>query len=100
MLKPYARSYKRKKYEERLFSQLKLIKSDRRSSSSEDKPDQLLRITVDAPSLAKWDVSGAVQLWWNDKTRRLPTKDTHDTYRSTTEEVETESDKSSLTLDA
>ena len=47
----------------------------------------------------KWDASGAVQLWWNDKTRRLPTKDTHDTNRSTTEEVETESDKSSLTLD-
>ena len=84
---------------ERLFSQLKLIKSDRRSSLSEDRLDQLLRISVDAPSLAKWDASGAVQLWWNDKTRRLPTKDTHDTNRSTTEEVETESDKSSITLD-
>lgn len=39
---------------ERLFSQLKLIKSDRRSSLGEDRLDQLLRITVDAPPLSKW----------------------------------------------
>ena len=59
---------------ERLFLQLKLIKCNRRSSLGEDRLDQLLRITVDAPPLSKWDVSGAVQLWWEDKTRQPQTK--------------------------
>ena len=39
---------------ERLYSQLKLIKPDRRSSLGEDRLDQLLQITVDAPPLSKW----------------------------------------------
>ena len=61
---------------ERLFSQLKLIKSDRRSSLGEDRLDQLLRISVDAPPLSKWDASGAVRLWWGDKIRRPQAKGT------------------------
>jgi len=55
---------------ERIFSSLKLIKSDHRSSLGEDRLDDLLRIAVDAPPLSQWDASGAIQLWWRDKQRR------------------------------
>ena len=55
---------------ERIFSAMKLIKSDRQSSLSEDRLDDLLQIAVDAPPLAQWDASAAVQLWWKDKQRR------------------------------
>ena len=48
---------------ERLFSHLKVIKSNRRSTLSEDRLDHLLRIKVDAPPLAQWDPSAAVDLW-------------------------------------
>ncbi len=40
-----------------------------------------MRISVEGPTLAKWDAVRAVQLWWNNKTRRIPTKDTHDYHR-------------------
>ena len=55
---------------ERIFSALKLIKSNRRASLSEDHLDDLVRISVDAPPLSQWDATGALQLWWKDKTRR------------------------------
>ena len=61
---------------ERLFSHLKVIKSNRRSTLGEDRLDQLLRIKVDAPPLAQWDPSAAVDLWWKDKTRRVNHRDT------------------------
>ena len=60
---------------ERLFSHIKIIKSDRRSCLNEDRLDNLLRISVEGPPLSQWDSSGAVDLWWNDKTRRVPNKD-------------------------
>ena len=31
---------------------------------------------MDAPPLLKWDASGDVKLWWEDKTRRPQTKAT------------------------
>ena len=60
---------------ERVFSQLKLIKSDRRSRLGNDNLDNLLRIKVDAPPLLQWDSTGVVNLWWKDKTRRISTRD-------------------------
>ena len=85
---------------ERLFSQLKLIKSDRRSSLGEDQLDQLLRIALDAPPLSKWDASGAVQLWWNDKTQRPPTKNTRNRAGfSTSKEAESEETETTSRLD-
>ena len=85
---------------ERLFSQLKLIKSDRRSSLGENRLDQLLRITVDAPPLSKWDASGAVQLWWEDKTRRPQTKGTQKVTQNRTKSgPSTSSDASTSTVD-
>ena len=55
---------------ERIFSQLKLIKTERRTCFTIDRLDSLLQIAADAPPLSKWDASGAVQRWWGDKKRR------------------------------
>ena len=56
---------------ERLFSQLKLIKTNRRVCLSEDTLGALLRINNDGPPLAQWDAIGVMQLWWSSKNRRL-----------------------------
>ena len=53
---------------ERVFSQLKIIKTERRTCLGEDRLESL--IVADAPSLSQWGASGAVERWWNDKTRR------------------------------
>ena len=66
----------------RLFSQLKLIKSDRHSCICEDRIDQLMRISVEGPPLSQWDSTGAVDLWWKDKIRRVPKNDYHKTSTS------------------
>ena len=55
---------------EQVFSTLKLIKCDRRTSLGEDHLDNLLRIAVDSPPLSNWVPDGAVQLWWKAKQRR------------------------------
>lgn len=60
---------------ERVFSQLKLIKSNRRTCLREDTLDQLLRVNVEGPPLAEWDATGALELWWKEKTRRVDHKD-------------------------
>ena len=52
------------------FSSLKRIKTDLRSSLSEDHLDDLLKITVDGLLLQNWDFTNAVCLWWEDKQRR------------------------------
>lgn len=48
---------------ERMFSQLKLIKTDRRSQLGEESMDNLLR-KVETPPLEQWDATGALNLWW------------------------------------
>ena len=55
---------------ERVFSQLKLIKTNRHTGLSENRLDSLLRIVTTGPPLSEWDASGAVQLWWTEKKRR------------------------------
>ena len=55
---------------ERVFSQLKVIKTDRRTGLGEDRLDSLLRITTTGPPLSEWDPTHAVELWWSDKRRR------------------------------
>ena len=55
---------------ERIFSALKLIKTDRRTMLSEDHLDDLLRISVDGPPASEWDATNAVRLWWSSKQRR------------------------------
>ena len=56
---------------ERVFSQLKLIKNDRRTCLKEDTLDQLVRINVEGPPLSNWDASGAFELWMKEKVRRV-----------------------------
>ena len=48
---------------EQVFSTLKMIKSERRTSLGENRLDNLLRVAVDCPALLDWDPDGAVQLW-------------------------------------
>ena len=55
---------------ERVFSQLKVIKTNRQTCLWEDRLDSQLRIATTGPPLSDWDASLAVQLWWNDKQRR------------------------------
>ena len=58
-------------YVERCFSQLKLIKTDRRNCLSENTLDNLLRIQLDGPDLVDWDPKCAIELWGKDKVRRI-----------------------------
>ena len=51
---------------ERCFSQLKLVKTNRRCT--EDCLDHLVRIRIEGPPLDKWDPKYAVHCWW---TRRV-----------------------------
>ena len=51
---------------ERLFSSLKLIKTDRRTSLSQETLSDLLEVSVEGTELENFD---AVQLWWSDCSR-------------------------------
>ena len=55
---------------ERCFSQMKILKTDKRCSLSEKRLDELLRICLESPPLSQWDAESAVQLWWQDRTQR------------------------------
>ena len=72
------------------FSQLKLIKTERRTCLGEGRLDSLVHIAIDAPPLAKWN---AVQQWWTDKKRRqgkdilAPAKPRDSTTHATTSEA-------------
>ena len=60
---------------ERVFSQLKLIKSSHRVCLGEDTLDQVLRIHVEGPALGEWKADGALHLWLKDKARRVKHKE-------------------------
>ena len=68
---------------ERVFSQLKLIKTNRRTSIKEDTLDQLVRINVEGPPLFDWDPACAIQLWWRERIRRINRNDSPPTSAST-----------------
>ena len=55
---------------ERCFSTLKLIKSEKRSSLSNDTLDDLLALTVDPIPLKSFNPDASIELWWKDKLRR------------------------------
>ena len=83
---------------EMVFSQLKLIKSNRRTCLRENTLDQLLRVNTEGPPLQKWDASGAMQLWLNDKVRRVNQKEwsTSTTAHSVEEDEKTRGQSFSL----
>ena len=82
---------------ERVFSQMKLIKTNRQSCLSGDTLDHLLRINVEGPPLSDWDATGAVDSWWKDKSRRLGGKETHQ--RASTSATHSEEESTSLSLE-
>ena len=59
---------------EQSFSQLKLVKTNRRTALGEDTLDDCLRIKLEGPPLEDWDPTTAVGLWWSDKNRRVDSK--------------------------
>ena len=62
---------------ERIFSQMKLIKTSLRSSLDGDSLDDLLRINVEGPPLGEWNAATAVNSWWTEKSRRSGGKEKH-----------------------
>ena len=77
---------------ERVFSYLKLIKNNRRTSLKDDTLDNLLHINVEDPALSNWDATRAVDLWCRDKVCRVNHGDSRSNPKcgpSTTEETET-----------
>jgi len=86
---------------ERVFSQLKLIKTDHRTSLSEDRLDQLVRINVEGPPLEKWDASSALELWYKEKSRRLTasSRATSTTGHASNDQPKDKDDSHSFSLD-
>ena len=83
---------------ERVFSQIKLIKNNRRTCLRESTLDQLIRINVEGPPLSEWDSSFALNLWLKEKSRRLNQKETR-TPRSTSSTMIPDSSDDEFTLD-
>ena len=82
---------------EQVFSTLKMIKTERRTSLGESQLDNLLRIAVDSPPLSNWDPSGAVQLWWEAKQRRT-VQDTRAPPRRPQEDIDSTAEAYQLDL--
>ena len=55
---------------ERMFSSLKVIKTDRRTSLQITTLDDLMEINVEGPSPESFPAEQAVNLWWSDRSRR------------------------------
>ena len=55
---------------ERVFSQLNVIKTNKRTSLSNESLDDLLLLTTDSVPLREFCPDEAIDLWWRDKVRR------------------------------
>ena len=53
-----------------MFSSLKVINTDRRSSLQIDTIDDLMEINVEGPSPVNFSAENAVDLWWADRRHR------------------------------
>lgn len=56
---------------ERLFSQMKRVKTDSRSSLTEDRLNSLLRIGLEGPDIKDFNPTAAVKLWMETANRRI-----------------------------
>ena len=58
---------------ERLFSMLKIMKTEKRTALSITSVNDLMEINTEGPSLSNFNAEAAVSLWWNDSatTRRI-----------------------------
>ena len=55
---------------ERAFSQMNVIKTNKRSLMSNNSLDDCLLLTVDGVPLSSFNPDAAIDLWWSDKQRR------------------------------
>ena len=55
---------------ERAFSQLNVIKTNKRSILSNESLDDLLMLSINGPPLKEFCPDAAIDLWWKDKLRR------------------------------
>ena len=83
---------------ERVFSQLKLIKTHHHTSFSEERLAQLVRINVEGPPLEKWDASNAMELWYKQKSRHL-TASSRTTAHGSKDQPKGKDDSNSFSLD-
>ena len=80
---------------ERIFSVLKLIKVDRRSSLGNDTLKDLLTLNIDGRSMENFNPDPCIDLWWQAKTQR-PDQKKRKVYKKRAEEtIESETDSSS-----
>jgi len=91
---------------QRLFSQLNIIKSNKRTSLADDTLDDLLMVSTMNSPLKDFNPDKAIDLWWEDKVRR-PTQKQRKQYKkrggdqpssSTTQDSESESESESFQL--
>ena len=68
---------------ERMFSSMKLIKTDRRTRLKQDTLSDLLEIHVEGPTLHNFTPKHAVEAWWSScKTSRRPNQSARKQYSS------------------
>ena len=60
---------------EKVFSQIKLIKTNNRTSLPEITLDQLIRINVDGSPLQECEPKGSINQWLQDKLRHFNCRD-------------------------
>ena len=87
---------------ERLFSSLKTIKTEKRTSLHVSTVHGLMEIKAEGPSLCNFSPDAAVDLWWSDSTGRRvnqkPRKEYRKRTQNTAEEEDEDEQESALTL--
>ena len=76
---------------EQMFSSLKVIKTDRRTSLHITTLDDLMEINVEGPSPVNFSAEHAVNLWWSDRARR-PNQVPRKEYKQREAQTEPDSD--------
>lgn len=67
---------------EQIFSRLKIVKTNNRTSLNTDTLDDLLEVFVEGPSLRDFSADSAVDLWWKDScTSRRPNQGPRKAYQ-------------------
>ena len=51
---------------EQIFSSLKVLKTDRRTSMQNETLNDLLEVYIEGPPLSSFSADSAIELWWND----------------------------------
>ncbi len=90
---------------ERIFSVMKIIKTDRRTNLHIDTLDNLLEIQMEGPPLSSFSATEAVHLWWDDcRTTRRVNQEARKPYKprisSASQDETSEPDSVSLALSA